>query len=152
MSHIPVNHPLRTFYRGLATLAGLYILIFGIAAFVKTKGTPAFQQHDLPWVLGLHANLSFSIISILAGIVIVLAALVGRNVDRFINVVAGPAFILVGMLMMALMATDANFLGFSMVNCIVSFVIGIVLFTAGLYAKTGPADLAYAQDAVQHSH
>ncbi|HZD96938.1 MAG TPA: DUF4383 domain-containing protein, partial [Micromonosporaceae bacterium] len=80
MSHIPVNHPLRTFYRFLATLAGLYILIFGIVAFVKTKGTPAFQQHSLPWVFGLHANLAFSIISIVAGIVVVLAALVGRNV------------------------------------------------------------------------
>lgn len=152
MSHIPVNHRLRPFYRGLATIAGLYILTFGIVAFTKTKGTPAFQQHDLPWVLGLHANLAFSIISILAGIVVVLAALVGRNVDRFINVVGGPAFILVGMLMMALMDTDANFLGFSMVNCIVSFVIGLVLFTAGLYAKTGPLELAYAEGPARQSH
>jgi hypothetical protein len=150
MSHIPVNHPLRTFYRFLATLAGLYILIFGIVAFVKTKGTPAFQQHSLPWVFGLHANLAFSIVSIVAGIVVVLAALVGRNVDRFINVVGGLAFMLMGMLMMALMVTDANFLGFSMVNCIVSFIIGTVLFTAGLYGKTGPAHLAYAEEAARH--
>ena len=31
-------------------------------------------------------------------------------------------------------------------------IIGIVLFTAGLYAKTGPAYLVHAEDAAQHGH
>ena len=35
------------------------------------------------------------------------------------------------------MQTDLNFLGFTMSTCIVSFVIGLVLFTAALYGKTG---------------
>jgi Domain of unknown function (DUF4383) len=145
MSHIPVNHPLRNFYRTLATIAGLFVLVFGIVALTKTTGSPAFEQHGLPSALGLRANLAFAVLSIPAGIVIIGAALIGRNVDRFINVAGGIAFMVVGMFMIALLRTDANFLGFTMVNVIVSFVIGTVLFTAGLYAKTGPAKLAHAE-------
>ncbi len=152
MAHIPVNHRLRTFYRVLATLAGLYVLVFGIVAVTRTSGTPVFEQHDLPSVLGLHANLGFAVLSVVAGIVIILAVFVGRNVDRFINTWGGVAFLVVGMLMIALLQTNANFLGFTIANCIVSFIIGIVLFTAGLYAKTGPIAVAPANEAPRGSH
>jgi hypothetical protein len=152
MSHIPVNHHLRPFYRFLAILAGVYVLIFGIVAFAKTKDLAAFEQHGLPWALGLRANLAFAIISMVAGVVIIVAGFIGRNVDRFIDVAGGIAFMLMGVLMMVLMETDANFLGFSMVNCIVSFIIGVVLFTAGLYGKTGPEHLARAEELARHGH
>ncbi|HKE67409.1 MAG TPA: DUF4383 domain-containing protein [Micromonosporaceae bacterium] len=152
MSHIPVNHPLRTFYRFLAALAGIYVLILGIVAFTKTSDLPAFEQHNLPWTLGLRTNLAFATISMVAGAVIIVAALIGRNVDRFINVAGGIAFMAMGALMMVLMETDANFLGFSMANCIVSFIIGVVLFTAGLYGKTGPEHLARAEELARTGH
>ena len=45
----------------------------------------------------------------------------------------------VGMLMLGLLRTDANFLGFSMTNCIVSFVLGTIVFAAGLYGRTRTA-------------
>ncbi|HEY2792777.1 MAG TPA: DUF4383 domain-containing protein [Micromonosporaceae bacterium] len=138
---IPVNHPMRPFYRFLAGLCGLYILIFGIIALTKTSGTPAFSQsaNDNVWVLGLRANLGFAIISIIAGAVILVGALIGRNLDRHINTYGGVVFMLVGMAMLLLLQTDANFLTFSMSNCVASFIIGTVLFSAGLYGKTGPA-------------
>jgi hypothetical protein len=152
MSHIPVNHPLRTFYRLLAALVGVYVLIFGIVAFANTRGLPTFEQHHLPWTFGLRTNLAFAIISMVAGVVILVAAVIGRNVDRFINVVGGVAFMLMGALMMVLMETDANFLGFSMVNCVVSFIIGTVLFTAGLYGKTGSEHVARAEELARTGH
>jgi hypothetical protein len=57
---------------------------------------------------------------------------------------------LVGMAMLALLETDANFLNFSVATCVVSFVIGIALLTAGLYGKVGTVDAARAEEAFRH--
>jgi hypothetical protein len=137
---LPVNHPLRPLYRFLAALCGLYILIFGIIALTKTQGTPLFSQsaNDNVWVLGLRANLGFAILSIIAGAIIVVGALIGRNLDRLINIWGGILFMVVGMAMLLLLQTNANFFSFSMSNCVASFIIGTVLFSAGVYGKTGP--------------
>jgi uncharacterized membrane protein len=143
---------MRTFYRFLAVLAGLYILVFGVVAFAKTRNYGAFSQDHLRWALGLRGNMGFALISIVAGAIIVVCAVIGRNIDRFINIVGGIAFMVMGILMLILIRTDANFLGFSMVNCIVSFLIGSVLFAAGLYGKTGTAADAAAEEAVRHGH
>jgi hypothetical protein len=59
-------------------------------------------------------------------------------------------FTFVGLLMLALLQTNANFLGFSMVNCIVSFVLGMVVFAAGLYGKTGSETDVAAEEAFRH--
>jgi hypothetical protein len=152
MSHIPVNHPMRTFYRFLAALAGLYVLIFGIVASAKTQGTAAFSQDHLSWALGLRSNLGFAMISIVVGAIILVSSVIGRNLDHFINMVAGVFFMSAGILMMVLMETDANFLGFSMANCIASFIIGTVLLAAGLYGKTGTPEAAVAEELARHSH
>lgn len=137
MSHIPVNHPLRPLYQVLAAFAGLYVLVFGIVGAVRAGGTPAFSREHLFWVLGLRTNLGFAFLSIAAGAVLVVAAAIGRNVDRFVNLYGSLVFLAVGMVMLGLMRTNANVLGFSMVNCIVSFVLGTVLLAAGLYGRSG---------------
>ncbi len=136
MAHFPVNHPLRPVYRVVAALAAIYVLLFGIVGLTKTSGMGLFEQHGLPWVLGLRTNLAFAILSVVAGAVLLLVQLVGRNIDVVVDVVGGLVFMLAGMLMLGLMQTDANFLGFSMVNCIVSFVLGMIFFAAGLYGRT----------------
>jgi hypothetical protein len=148
---IPVNHPMRPFYRFLAGLAGLYILIFGIVALTKTRGMAPFSQSakDNAWALGLRANLGFAIISIVAGAIIVVCAVIGRNLDRHVNTYGGLAFMVVGMAMLLLLQTNANFLTFSMSNCVASFIIGTVLFSAGLYGKTGPTGAEHADPNLQ---
>lgn len=152
MSHIPVNHPMRSLYRILAALAGLYVLVFGVVASIRTKGTSAFSQDHLSWALGLRANFGFAVISIMAGVIIVGCAFLGRNIDHFVNLVAGGFFMIMGIAMMLLLRTDANFLGFSMANCVVSFLIGIVLMAAGLYNRTGSTETAFVEERVRHSH
>lgn len=153
MAHIPINHPLRPLYRVLTAIAGLYILIFGIIGAAKSGGQPLFDQSHLHWVLGLRTNLAFAILSIAAGIVIMVAVFIGRNIDHYLDIGAGLVFILVGMLMLGLLRTDANFLGFSVINCIVSFIIGIVVLAAGLYGKTGSAhDVADEESFRHHQH
>lgn len=138
-SHIPVNHRLQPFYRLLAALAGVYVLVFGIVGVTRTSGHPLFDQHGDASVFGLRENLAFSIISIIVGVIVLGGAVLGGNVDHFINLFGGIVFLGAGMLMMSLLQTDANFLNFQMATCIVSFVIGLVLFTAGLYGRTGTA-------------
>jgi hypothetical protein len=150
MSHIPVNHPLRRLYKTLTALAGQYILIFGIVGLTKTSGMALFSQSGLPRVLGLRTNLAFAILSVLGGIVMLAAVAIGRNVDHYMEIAAGGVFIFVGLLMLALLQTNANFLGFSMVNCIVSFILGMVVFAAGLYGKTGSEEDVAAEEAFRH--
>jgi hypothetical protein len=136
LSHLPVNHPLRPLYRVLAGLVGGYILLFGIAGVARTRGTALFAQSHLPWVLGLRTNLAFAVLSIVSGIVLVLCAVLGRNLYFLVTLLGGLVFMAIGTLMLGLLQTKANFLGFSMVNCVVSFVLGTVVFAAGLYGRS----------------
>jgi Domain of unknown function (DUF4383) len=141
MSHFPVNHPLRPFYRVLAAFAGLYVLGFGVVGVVRASGSPFFDRGELT-VLGLRTNLAFALASVLAGAVILLAIFVGRNVDYAVNVWGGVAFMVVGTVGLGLLQTDLNVLNFSMATVIVSFVIGMLLFTAGLYGRSASVKTA----------
>jgi hypothetical protein len=134
--HLPINHHLRPLYRALAALCGLYVLAFGIGAVAHAAGFDFFAREGLPTVLGLRANRAFALLSIAAGLTVVAAAVVGGNIDRWINLGGGAVFLFAGMAMMTLLQTDLNLLGFTMTTCIVSFVIGLVLFAAGLYGRT----------------
>src|SRR5262245_5326725 len=136
-THIPVNHRLQPYYRFLGAVAGGYVLAFGIAGVIRTAGKPCFDQTNETTVLGLRSNMAFAILSIVVGAIVLGGAVVGRNLDHFINLVGGVVFLVAGMLMMTLLQTNANFLNFQMSTCIVSFVIGVVLFTAGLYGRVG---------------
>lgn len=151
MPHIPVNHRLQPAYRILAALAGLFVLVFGTIGIIRTVGDPLFDQGG-DSVFGLKLNLAFSIISVVTGIVVLVGALLGRNVDHYINIVAGGVFLVAGMLMMTLLRTDANFLNFRMATCIVSFVIGTVLLLAGLYGKTGAAQIQAQEEHFRLHH
>ncbi|GAA1747411.1 DUF4383 domain-containing protein [Luedemannella helvata] len=150
MSHLPVNHPLRPLYRLLAALCGLYVLLFGIIAFTQTAGLDTFAQDGLPWVLGLKANRAFALLSIVAGIVLVGAAVIGRNVAHYVHLAGAVVFLVAGMAMMTLLRTDLNFLGFTMSTCIMSFVIGLLLGLAGLYGQVGTREQRDREEAFRH--
>jgi hypothetical protein len=139
-SHFPVNHPLRPLYRILAGLVGCYTLVFGIAGYLQTHNAPFFGQSGLPWVLGLRTNPAFALLSIFSGVVLLGAALIGRNLDSLVNFTGGLLFMAFGTVMLGLLQTDLNYLGFTMTTCIVSFVLGCVVFTAGMYGRTGVAE------------
>jgi len=149
MSHMPVNHPMRPFYRVLAAATGAYVLVFGAVGAVRTAGLPFFDRSET-YALGLRSNLAFAVVSLLVGLVIVLATFVGRNVDYMVNLWGGVLFMAVGTAMMAVLRTDLNVLNFSIITVVVSYGIGLVLFTAGLYGRSGPAEAARAQELVRH--
>jgi Domain of unknown function (DUF4383) len=136
MAHIPVNHHLRPLYRTVSALIGLYILVFGIVGVIQSAGTDLFERGDMV-ALGLRTNMAFSILSVVSGVVILAGVVVGRNIDQQINYYGGILFLIVPTVMMALLRTDGNILNFSMTTVIVSYIIGMLLFAAGLYGKIG---------------
>ncbi|MFD0560527.1 uncharacterized protein DUF4383 [Stackebrandtia endophytica] len=154
MDHLPINHPLRPLWRGLAFLAGVYIVVFGVIGFIEAQsaGLDWFAQTGLPSVMFLKANPAFSLMSIVVGAIVVIGALVGRNVDRWINLLAGTVFLLAGMGMMLVLRTDVNFFGFTMSACIASFILGLVMLTAGLYGRVGTVTEAEREEGRRHRH
>jgi len=152
MAHFPVNHHLRPLYRSLAGLAGVYMLVFGIVGFSETSGLPLFTQDEARWALGLRTNPAFAILSIVAGAVVVVANIIGRNLAHHVNQAAAVVFIVVGMVMLLLLRTSANFFAFSMVNVVVTFILALVVGTASLYDRAGSAEAANAEEAFRHGH
>ncbi|WP_432985603.1 DUF4383 domain-containing protein [Dactylosporangium sp. CA-233914] len=150
-AHFPINHHLRPLYRLLSAVAGLYMLVFGVVGFVQTSGAPFFTRDEAEWVLGLRTNPAFSLLSLIAGVVVLGANIIGRNLAHQINQLAGIVLIVVGMAMLALMQTEANVLAFSMVNVIVTFILAAVVGTASLYDRVGSSHAAAAEDAHRHS-
>lgn len=150
-THLPLNHALRPFYRLLAAAVSVYLIVFGAVAYGATGGRPTFTQDQTVVTMGLRANRGFAEISVIAGVVILLAILVGHNVDHWIAVLGGVGFMLAGGAMMALMRTDANVLGFAMANCVVSFLAGTLLLAAGVYIGSGSAEDARHREFERHS-
>lgn len=150
MAHLPVNHRFRFVYRTVAGLAGAYIVTFGMCAVASTAGLPFFAQDGLPRVLGLQANRAFGVLSIVAGSIVVGGALIGRNIDRWINLVGGQVFLAAGLIMMLLMQTTLNLFGFTIATCVASFLIGMVLLIAGLYGQVGSAHQARREEHFRH--
>ncbi|NUT34525.1 MAG: DUF4383 domain-containing protein [Hamadaea sp.] len=148
MSHIPVNHRLRPLYRALAMLIGLYLLVFGIIGLIRTWGDPFFDRGDVV-VLGLKTNMAFSLLSIVAGALVLGASIYGRNVDYFLNMVAGGVFMFVGVFGLIIVRTDLNKLNFTVATCVVSSLIGTGLLIAGLYGRTGPQEQAELEESIR---
>jgi hypothetical protein len=141
MSHIPVNHPLRPLYRVLAAFVGLYVLAFGVIGVARTASAPLFDRTDVA-VLGLRTNLAFAVLSVVSGLVLLAAVFLGRNIDSAVNLWGGVGFMVVGTGMLAVIVTDLNVLNFDIITVIVSFSIGLLLFTAGLYGRTAAVQTA----------
>jgi hypothetical protein len=132
MSHLPVDHPLRGLYRGLALLTGVLLVVFGVVGYVQTSDLPFFHQEG-ERVLGLTTNPAFSILSIVTGLIVVIASFVGRNVDVPVYHGVGWLFVVAGLVMLCVIRTNVNVFASSITNANVSFVVGLMLAAAGLY-------------------
>src|SRR3954466_7539179 len=107
MAHIPINHPLRPLYRGLVLLMGVYVLVFGVWGYAVTSDLPFFGTEG-EWVLFLRTNPAFSVLSILCGLALIAAAVIGRNVFVRATLIAAVVFMVAGLAMMALVHAAAT--------------------------------------------
>jgi hypothetical protein len=143
MAHNPVNHPLRPLYRALGGLAGLYLVVFGVVGLLVTGGDGLFAT-DAGRVLGQGSNLAWSILSIVLGAVILIATVVGRNLDVAVNTYLGWALLVIGTFILAVIRTEVNILNFTISTVIVTYILGLVLILAGLYGKVAAPEDAGA--------
>jgi hypothetical protein len=137
MAHNPVNHPLRPTYRALAFLAGAYLVLFGVLGLIQTSGESFTGTSDVR-VLGQGTSLLFSIISLIVGALVILAAAVGRNLDVSAEKYLGWGIIVLGTYELAFSRTEANIFGFTISTVTVVYIIGLVLITSSLYSKVAP--------------
>lgn len=119
-------------YRAGGFLCGAILLVFGVAGFLK--GLEMFTIHGEK-VLGLYSNGLLSLISVVFGLVLIGASAVGGNVAATINTVVGIVMLGSGLINLALLRTDANFLAFRMSNIIFTFIVGLILLVCGLYGR-----------------
>lgn len=143
MAHNPVNHPARPVYRAIAGLTGLYLVIFGVLGILETSGSELFAQDDTR-VLGQGTNLGWSSISILLGVIILVATGIGRNADTQVNKIFAYGFLALGLAELAVLRTDVNYLNFTVATCVVVMLAGLVLLMAGMYGKVGSEEEAQA--------
>jgi purine-cytosine permease-like protein len=124
---LPVNHRLHPVYRVLGAVVGLLLVVFGVVGFVVSGD-----------VLGAPASTPFCVICLVAGAIMILAAVQGRNAAAEINAYLGGLLIVLGFVCMLTMHTDgANFLDVSMADVIILFVAGVVALAAGFYGRVG---------------
>ncbi|MFI5960055.1 hypothetical protein [Cryptosporangium sp. NPDC051539] len=139
MSHMPVDHPLRGLYRGLTIVTGAASIAFGGTALATTSGN-GFTDNVGEKVWGLMtANPAQGVFWIVAGALVLLTALAGRNVDARLNVVIGPILWVVGTIGLVLIRNGDNFLAFSVTSVCAMYLLGTLWFTAGLYASVSTA-------------
>jgi len=135
--HNPVNHPLRPLYRALGALVGVWFVLFGIVGLIVNSGNDFFANPG-ERVLGLGANMFASIISLVTGVIIVVATAIGRNIDTQTYKLLGWGVLVVGSYGLATSRTDANFLGFTISTVVVDYIAGLILVLASLYTKSAP--------------
>jgi hypothetical protein len=143
MAHNPVNHPLRPLYRVVGFLAGAYLVVFGIVGLIQTSGEDFTGANDKT-VLGQGANLLLSIIMLAVGAIVVIATLIGRNLDAAADRYLGWGLLVLGTYGLAFSRTDANLFGQDIHTVIVSYIVGIALITTSLYSKVAPVEQAGA--------
>ncbi|MFF3844181.1 DUF4383 domain-containing protein [Streptomyces sp. NPDC002328] len=134
--HLPVDHRLNRVYRIGAGLMGLGLLVFGIFGIMSRIG---FFDTGGDTVWALNTNGALSWLSVAVGLLLLAGMVIGGNFASTLNLTLGVLFILSGFLNMALLETEFNFLAFEIQNCMLSFVIGILLLVFGMYGRVGSA-------------
>jgi hypothetical protein len=153
LAHIPINHHLRPLYRALAGLSGLFLVVVGVWAVIETSGLDLFAREGLPKVLGLQFNPFSAGMYVVFGIGVLAVTALGRNIDHLGNFWLGQLLVLIALLDLAFLRTDANLLGLNMTSVIVTMIVGLVVWTSSLYVKIGssrPHDEHHDARDVQH--
>lgn len=136
-------HPIFRVQRVGALVVGLILWAFAILGlanhpgFLATRGIP---------VAGMTSNGLLSVISLVVGAVLILAAVLGGRLASLACAVIGGLFVLSGLVNLFVLYGAANYLAFTMPNVIFSFVVGLILLSIGLYGRSSgqlPADSPY---------
>ena len=127
LNSLPVNHPLHRVYRIAAGVVGVLLVVFGLLGLLLSGD-----------VARVPASTAFSGICLVAGVVLLGAAVAGGNVAAQTNAYVGALLLVVGLLgLLTMGGADSNFLDVSMADVTLVFVAGMVLLAAGFYGQVG---------------
>ncbi|MGC4852119.1 DUF4383 domain-containing protein [Micromonospora sp. DT4] len=143
MAHTPINHPARPIYRAIGGLTGLYLVVFGVLGIIASAGNEVLAQDDTK-VLGQGTNLGLSLLCVLLGLVVLVGAGLGRNIDVAINQWTAYSLMVIGLGALAFIRTDANIFNANILTVIVVLSASLVLLMAGMYGKVGTDEEAEA--------
>jgi hypothetical protein len=127
-----------------AICVGVFLLVFGL---VGIAGGLRFFSTDGERIFGLSSNGLLSTISIVVGLVLIGAALLGPRVASTVMIVLGILFLVSALGNLAVLRTSLNFLAFEISNVLFSIVVGLLLLTLGAYGRVSgnlPTDSPYA--------
>ncbi|MEU7820297.1 DUF4383 domain-containing protein [Catellatospora sp. NPDC049133] len=147
--HLPTNHRRRPLWRALAGLSAVCLLGFGLIGVVATAGQPFFHDGDTI-VLGLRTNPALAWLSVALGVVALIGTVIGTAATAA-YLGTGAICLLSGLACLTLLETSVNMLNFGVSTCVASFLVGTVLLTAGLYARTGTPRQAVTEEVLRHS-
>ncbi|MFJ4592395.1 MULTISPECIES: DUF4383 domain-containing protein [unclassified Kitasatospora] len=148
---LPVNSRLATVWRIGAGLGGIFLIVFGCLGLADH---PGFLATHGDRIAGLSTNGALSILSIVAGAILVAGAVVGGNFASNLNMVVGVLFVLSGFYGLAVLGRpDANILNFRMSNVLFAFIFGVILTTFGMYGRVSshlPHDNPFWRERAEH--
>ncbi|MFI8457758.1 DUF4383 domain-containing protein [Kitasatospora sp. NPDC085464] len=130
---LPVDHKLVTVWRIGAGLGGIFLIVFGALGLADH---PGFLDTRGDQIAGLSTNGALAVLSIVAGAILVVGAVIGGNFAANLNMVVGVLFVLSGFYGLTVLGRpDANILNFRMSNVLFAFIFGVVLTTFGMYGR-----------------
>ncbi len=143
--YLPADHPLCKVYRVGAALFGGGLIIFGGLGFANQL---AFLSTNGRQILGLSSNGLLSLISLVVGFVLVMAAVIGGPVSSTVTATIGGLFIVSGLANLAVLDTPLNLLAFKIQNVLFSLIAGMLMLFVGLYGRVSgglPNDNPYVR-------
>ncbi len=127
-------------------LLGLGLWVFAILGLAR--GLEFFSTRGQS-VLGLSSNGLLSVISLVAGAVLIGCAAWGGKQASTVTTLAGAVFLLSGLVHLAILNTPLNLLAFRLPNVFFSLVAGLILLFTGLYGRLSgglPPDNPYRRE------
>ncbi len=141
----PRQHPVHVVHRVSAAVLGLGLWVFAGLGFAHGL---RFLTTEGQTVLGLSSNGLLSTISVVAGALLLGAALRGGPVASTVTGALGVLFLLSGIVHLGILHTEFNILAFRLSNVFFSLVVGMLLLFVGLYGRVSgglPPDNPYRQ-------
>ncbi|MBD0690606.1 DUF4383 domain-containing protein [Streptomyces sp. CBMA123] len=148
---LPVDHKLLMVWRIGAGLGGVFLIVFGALGLADH---PGFLDTQGDQVVGLSTNGALAVLSIVAGAILVIGAVIGGNFAANLNMAVGVLFVLSGFYGLTVLGRpEANILNFRMSNVLFAFLFGVVLTTFGMYGRVSshlPHDNPYWRHRAEH--
>ncbi|MBE9373768.1 DUF4383 domain-containing protein [Saccharopolyspora sp. HNM0983] len=128
----PRRHPVHLVHRVGAALLGVFLCVFGALGFASAS---SLFGGDGDVVLGLGTNGALATVSVVVGLVLLVAAWWGDPISSTVAMAAGGLFLVSGLVHLAVLGTGWNIFAFGFSNIVFSLVVGLALGFLGAYGR-----------------